>query len=226
MSEAFRWREQPFCSAEELAEMESIGHPLNRAAEQPFFLEGEPGDFALLIKKGFVKVVQGEPGRIVDVRGPGAIVGEIGVITEEPRSAGIIALNDVSAVFLPKGPWTKFLLAHPHIILDLWAATAIRTRRANTKRTESELAIGQQLAKALIELVDYGVGERLDEDSALLRMSQEEMSALVGANKLESVKKVIRLLKASGIVDTGRQAITIRKLSALRNIADGLMTVG
>ncbi len=206
--------------------MEAIGYPLDRAAEQPFFREGEPGDHALLIKKGHVKVVQGNPGRITDIRGPGAIVGEIGVLTDEPRSASIVPLNAVRAIFLPKEPWRDFLLARPHIIWDLWAATANRNIRANIKRAESELPVGQQLTKALIELVDYGVGERLGEDSALLRMSQEEMSTLIGANKLESVKKVIRMFKASGVVDTGRQAITIRELSALRAIADGLKPVG
>lgn len=206
--------------------MEALGHVLHRDPGQPFFLEGEPGDFALLIKQGHVKVVQGDPGRIVDVRGPGAIVGEIGVITEDLRSASVITLNDVEAVFLPKGPWKDFLIAHPRVMWDLWVATATRNQRANVKRAESELTVGRQLAKALVELVDYGVGERLGDDEALLRMSQEELSALVGANKLESVKKVIRALKESAVVSTGRQAITISNLSMLRDIADGLKTVG
>src|SRR5437763_8253540 len=55
---------------EERAELEAMGHTIHRSAGHPFFLEGEPGDFALLIKKGHVKVLRGRPSRIIDIRGP------------------------------------------------------------------------------------------------------------------------------------------------------------
>ena len=48
---------------------------------------------------------------------------------------------------------------------------------------------------------------------------------MIGAKKLDSVKKVIRLLKAAGTIATGRQQITILDLAALRDIADGDLAV-
>jgi len=211
---------------DELPELEGIGHAIHRSAGQPFFLEGEPGDFALLIKKGHVKVVSGSPPRIIAIRGPGEVVGELAVISEEPRMASVIAFNDVEAVRLPGAAWLQFLLDHPRASLALVVAGRGMITQAIQKNVESELAIEQQLAKRLIDLKDHGLGEpAADEAVVFRRMGQQDLASLIGAKKLDSVKKVIRLLKASGIVDTGRQMITILQPAALREIADGNRTV-
>ena len=79
-------------------------------------------------------------------------------------------------------------------------------RRAVQKTVESELAIEQQLAKRLIDLVDLGLGETTGEGAVVFRqISQSEMASQVGARKIDSVKKVIGLLRAAGILATGRR---------------------
>jgi CRP-like cAMP-binding protein len=210
---------------DELPELEGIGHAIRRSAGQPFFLEGEAGDFALLIKKGHVKVMSGSPPRIIDIRGPGEVVGELAVISEKPRMASVIAFNDVEALRLPGAAWLQFLLDHPRASLALVVAGRGMITRATQKNAESELAIEQQLAKRLIDLTDLGLGEPAGDGAVAFRMAQQDLASLIGAKKLDSVKKVIRLLKASGIVDTGRQMITILQPAALREIADGNRTV-
>lgn len=215
----------PLLANEELSELEVIGHVVHRSAGQPFFLEGEPGDFALLIKKGHVKAVRGRPPRIIDIRGPGEIVGEMAVIRRKPRMAGIIAVNDVQALYLPGAAWLRFLYEHPRAMHALLAMTDDMADRATMRNVESELAIEQQLAKRLIELTDSGLGE-LDGDGAMvLRLSQQDLAALIGAKKLDSVKKIIAKFKVARIVGTGRQAITIVQPAVLRDIADGNLTV-
>jgi CRP/FNR family cyclic AMP-dependent transcriptional regulator len=213
-------------TADEMAELEEIGHPIHRTMGQPFFLEGEPGDFALLIKKGHVKVSSGYPSRIIDIRGPGAIVGELAVISGEPRMASIIALNHVEAMRLPGPAWLRFLLDHPRACLALAIEGRGMIGRAVQKAIESELAIEQQLAKRLIDLADLGLGEPTDDGAVVFRqISQSELASQVGAKKIDSVKKIIGLLKAAGIINTGRQAITVLQVDALREIADGNRTV-
>jgi CRP/FNR family transcriptional regulator, cyclic AMP receptor protein len=207
---------------DEMAELEEIGHPIHRTMGQPFFLEGEPGDFALLIKRGHVKVVSGQPSRIIDIRGPGAVVGELAVISGEPRMASIIAFNDVEALRLPGPAWLEFLLSHPRACLALAIEGRGMISRAVQKTVESELAIEQQLAKRLIDLVDLGLGEATDDGAVAFRqISQSEMASQVGARKIDSVKKAIAHLRAAGILATGRQAITVLQVDALREIADG-----
>ncbi|MDX3195410.1 Crp/Fnr family transcriptional regulator [Streptomyces sp. MN03-5084-2B] len=217
--------ELPLITEEELAELEGIGHAIQRSAGHPFFLEGEQGDFALLIKKGHVKAMRGRPAHIIDIRGPGEIVGEMAVIRKKPRMASIVAFDDVEALYLPGARWLKFLYDHPRAMHALLAMTDDMADRATKKNVESELAIEQQLAKRIVELTDFGLGERTDDETVVLRLGQQDLAALIGAKKLDSVKKVIRLLKSAEIVDTGRQVIKIRKLPALREIADGNVTV-
>ncbi|MFC4055692.1 Crp/Fnr family transcriptional regulator [Actinomadura syzygii] len=215
----------PLLTSEELAALEGIGHTIHRSAGHPFFLEGEQGDFALLIRKGHVKAIRGKPPRTIDVRGPGEIVGEMAVIRGKPRMAGIIAFDDVEALYLPGRRWLRFLYDHPRAMHALLAMTDDMADRATMKNVESELAIEQQIAKRIIELTDSGLGEMADDGAVLLRLSQQDLAALIGARKLDSVKKVIRQLKASGIINTGRQTIRILQPAALREIADGNLTV-
>ncbi len=169
--------------------------------------------------------MRGRPPRIIDVRGPGQIVGEMAVIRRKPRMASIVAFDDVEALYLPGARWLTFLYEHPRAMHALLAMTDDMADRATMKNVESELAIEQQLAKRVVELVDSGLGEAGEEETVILHLSQQDLAALIGAKKLDSVKKVIRLLKAAGIVDTGRQAITVLRLTALREIADGYLTV-
>lgn len=215
----------PLLTDKELAELEGIGHTIHRSAGHPFFLEGEQGDFALLIRKGHVKAMRGRPPRIIDVRGPGEIVGEMAVIRRKPRMASIIAFDDVEALYLPGARWLRFLYDHPRAMHALLAMTDDMADRATRKNVDSELAIEQQLAKRVIELTDFGLGEPAGDGTVVLRLSQQDLAALIGAKKLDSVKKIIGRLKASGIVGTGRQVITILDLAALREIADGNLTV-
>jgi CRP/FNR family cyclic AMP-dependent transcriptional regulator len=215
----------PLLTQEERAELEGIGHTIHRSAGDPFFLEGEPGDSALLIKKGHVKAMRGRPPRIIDVRGPGEIVGEMSVIRRKPRMASIIAFDDVEALYLPGSRWLQFLYEHPRAMHALLAMTDDMADRATMKNVESELAVEQQLAKRIAELTDSGLGEPAGDGAVILRLSQQDLAALIGTKKLDSVKKVIGRLKAAGIVHTGRQVITILQPAALREIADGNLTV-
>jgi CRP/FNR family cyclic AMP-dependent transcriptional regulator len=219
--------EQPLVllTANERAELKDIGHMIRRRAGDPFFLEGEWGDFALLIEEGHVKAMRGKPPRIIDVRGPGQIVGEMGVIRTKPRMASIIAFDDVKALYLPGPRWLRFLYDHPRAMHALLAMTDDMADRATMRNVESELAIEQQLARRIAELTDSGLGEPNGDGAVVLRLSQQDLAALIGAKKLDSVKKVIARLKAAGIVHTGRQVITILQPATLREIADGNLTV-
>jgi CRP/FNR family transcriptional regulator, cyclic AMP receptor protein len=210
-----------FLTDDEMTDLQKIGHVIRRPAGSAFMLEGEYGDFALLIRKGHVKVTVGQPPRIIAIRGPGDIVGELAVLRRQPRSASVFAFDDVEALHLPAAEWLRFLYDHPRAMHAQWAATAERTEQAVRKIAWSELAVSQQLAKALIELAGTGIGEHTDQGAVELRLGQQDLAAMIGAKKLDSVKKVIRQLKAAGTIATGRQRITILDPAVLRGIANG-----
>jgi CRP/FNR family cyclic AMP-dependent transcriptional regulator len=225
MEDSLYEQELPLLTDEELADLEEIGHTICRPAGNAFMVEGEPGDFALLIKKGHVKIVAGRPPRIVAIRGPGDLIGEMAAIRRKPRSASVYAIDEVEVLYLPAARWLRFLYAHPRAMHAQWAIAAERTEQATRKIVESELAVGQQLAKALIELADSGIGEHTSKGTIELRLGQQDLAAMIGAKKLDSVKKVIRQLKSAGTLATGRQQITILDPAVLRDIANGDLAV-
>jgi CRP/FNR family cyclic AMP-dependent transcriptional regulator len=226
---------QPLFTEGELASLvklieERTGRPvqsIRRGHGHTFFLEGEPGDFALLIQKGHVKVLMGTPSRIVAVRDPGEVVGEMAALSGEGlRSASIVAWNEVEVLALPGEMLWEFLGDHPRAMRALFSVTAERTAQASRKIVESELAVKQQLAKEIIELVDKGIGHKADDGTVILNsVTQEDLASLVGTKKIDSVKKVIRQLKDAEIIVTGRQMITIIDLPALRSVSTGELVI-
>lgn len=202
--------------------LEPLGRVINRSAGHLFFSEGEGTDFALLIRKGHVKVVMGKPPRIVAIRGHGEIVGEMAALRQKPRSASVIALDEVEVLHLPAVEWLRFLYEHPRAMHAQLVAADERLDQATRKIVESDLAIEQRLAKALVELADSGVGAP-SKDGVVLRFSQQDLATLTGAS-LDSIKKIIRTLKDGKLIGTGRQTLLIHDVAALGEIADGNRT--
>jgi CRP-like cAMP-binding protein len=212
----------PLFIDEELAWLEEHGQILHRSAGHVFFEQGERTDFVLVIRKGHVKVTAGTPKRIVAIRRAGQMVGEMSPLRRKPRSASVEAIDEVEVLRVSASRWLEFLESHPRAARAQLVAKDERLDEATQKIAESELAVEQRLAMAFLELVDSGLG-RDGHDGVALRVSQQDLASFAGAS-LDSVKKIIRTFKRSGIVDTARQLTTIRDLPALRQIADGERT--
>lgn len=90
--------------------------------------EGEPADLFYIITSGKVKVTKEE--KFLATLGVGEFFGEMALITDEPRSATVIAETDVETIALSKLDFDKFLEKNPQIALNL---TRIITRRLSQK---------------------------------------------------------------------------------------------
>ena len=207
---------------EELSTLTDRGHAIRYPPGSVLFGEGEETDFALLLRAGHVKVQVGRPPRTVAVRGPGEIIGEMAAVRRKPRSASIVAVEKVEALYIPAIVWLRFLYEHPRAMHAQLVAADERLDEATQKSVESYLGVEQRLAKSLIELVEKGLGNNTSRGTEL-RFSQRDLASLVGASR-ESVVQVIRGFKETGIVDTGRNVTIVTQLARLRKIADGEST--
>lgn len=82
--------------------------------------EGEPGDEMFVIVSGEVVVrVSSEDGEevLLAVRQPGEAVGEMSIISHEPRTASLVAKGDVRALCLEKKPFETMLRERPDVSL-------------------------------------------------------------------------------------------------------------
>jgi len=98
---------------------------------QVLFNYGEPGDCLYVIRAGKAEVFfKDDTGiRIVlEVAGPGDVVGELSLLDGGPRSASVLVTEALDALRLDRGDLDQFLRAHPAAAIDLLSAMGRRLR--------------------------------------------------------------------------------------------------
>lgn len=206
----------PLLLDEEIRHLDSVGELRPRPPGHTFFLQGEKSDDVLLIKQGHVKVVAGNPPTIAAFRKPGETVGEMAYLRGTPRSASIIAYDEVLALLIPGQAWLEFLYDHPRAMHAQLVAADERLEQATTKFVGSGWAVERKLAQVLVELLDLDLGEQVG-DKHVLSLNQRDLASLTAASH-DAIKKIIRKFKDLGIVDTGRETVEIRSRDALVEI--------
>jgi CRP/FNR family transcriptional regulator len=102
--------------------------------------QGDTGVGLYVLKSGKVRVIQANnPDRAeteLAVVGPGDVLGEMALLDDLPRSASVVAIDDVTALLLPIWEFRSILRSHPDIALKLLAVLSRRLRKV-------EASIGQ-----------------------------------------------------------------------------------
>ncbi len=78
------------------------------------FQEGDPADHSYLVEEGRLEVVSRARGVLGQVE-PGEVVGELGLLHDAPRSAGVRALEDTRCVIISKERLLSSLAASPSL---------------------------------------------------------------------------------------------------------------
>jgi len=98
---------------------------------QPVFDYGDPGDCLYLIRSGEVEIfVKDDTGQriVLETGGPGSVFGEISLLDGGPRTASVVATEDLEALKLDRVRLEEFLKRNPHAAMDMLAATGRRLR--------------------------------------------------------------------------------------------------
>ena len=132
--------------------------PRRIAAGTVFIQEGEAkrNDYMLLVLEGDIAVESALPGRhetmVVNIIGPGHLIGEMGLIDGSPRSATCTANTQIYAAVLSRTALMRLLKDHPQVgarlLLVISKRMADRLRDANRKlRTFAQMnkALQQEL---------------------------------------------------------------------------------
>jgi CRP-like cAMP-binding protein len=184
--------------------------------------EGGPSDAVFVVLSGHVKVFSSTDrgGEVVlAVRGPGALLGELAAIDDEPRGASVTALEPVEVLVIGCLAFRDFLHDHPRLLFRLLVTLTGRLRDADRKRVEFGAydAVGR-VARRLVELAErFGVpaGECV---RVTLPITQDELAGWVGASR-EAVVKALRGLRDRGYIETKRRAVVVCDLDGLRSRA-------
>ncbi|WP_420630417.1 ATP-binding protein [Candidatus Leptofilum sp.] len=190
--------------------------------------EGHYGDIAYLIWSGRVAVVQGDFSRpaSVNYRGPGEVVGEMSIIDNKPRSASIVALDDVRLLGIHRHDFFELLQIDPNFGTNMMEILSRRLRAAE-EMSRVNTAIGRELSAEVEELQS--------ENEALRQMEQrrQELSELVvhdlrnPLGNLFSALNMLELVLPEDVLEENRELLEIARLSHLRmqDLVDSLLDI-
>src|ERR671921_1139314 len=102
------------------------------AAGEPICREGEVSDRLYLIESGVVAVVIGEgsAARAIARLRRGDIFGEMGLLTDAPRSATILPTVPAQVLELDRTSFTEIIQKHPAILLNISRVLAKRQKQS------------------------------------------------------------------------------------------------
>jgi len=206
----------------EWADLTRHGHRRRVTSGTPLFLEGSRSDTVALVISGRIKVFSSAADGtevVLAVRGPGALLGELAAIDEQPRSASVRSMEPVEVLSVGSREFVAFLHTHPRTMWLLLRILAGRLREAGRERAEFGVYDTQtRVARRLVELAER-FGEPTEAGIRItLSFTQDELAGWVGASH-EAVAQALRTLRARGYLRTQRRTVTVLDIEGLRRRA-------
>ncbi len=105
------------------------------AEGQRFFVQGDAADAAYVILDGTAEVLLNTPNGEIKVAelGRNALVGEMGILGDNPRSATIMAAQPTTALRIDKRVFLELLAQFPQMALAVMRELANRLERTNAQ---------------------------------------------------------------------------------------------
>jgi predicted acylesterase/phospholipase RssA len=137
-------RESPLFSSaigeEALRALEAEVEPVALRSGEAVVRENEPSDSLYIVISGRLRVVRAGPDGAETTfaeLGRGETVGEMGLITGEPRSATVYATRDSLLGRLSEASFNRLLQQHPRAMMDRFAGSIIRALRRERHEPEA-----------------------------------------------------------------------------------------
>ncbi|WP_306204498.1 Crp/Fnr family transcriptional regulator [Actinoplanes sp. RD1] len=185
--------------------------------------EGAVAAHAVLLLTGFAKVTTAVEGlaTLLGIRLPGEVIGEIGVLTGEPRNATVTACGRVGAVLVPRADFEAFLRRRPEAATSVTAAVVRQLRWANRRRSDfAAFPAHLRLARVLTEIAEVCGRERPDGSIEItVPLSQPELATMIAIAQA-TMHKAVGELRERNLVATGYRRVVILDPAALRRLGD------
>jgi CRP-like cAMP-binding protein len=200
----------------------SLGTTRRLPAGRRLMVEGRTDDHVEVIRQGYVKVAATAGGvpRLLAIRLPGDLVGELAAFTGVGRSATVTTCGTVVSTIIRRADFMSFVDRHPHVAAQVTATVGKRLRWANDRRSEfSAFPVPVRLARILLEIAT-NCGEVVDDGVVIgVELSQTELATLVGAQE-DTVQRALRTLRGRRLIRTGYRRIAVLDEDGLRALID------
>ena len=179
--------------------------------------EGDAGAGIVVLLSGDVKLTKtAANGRetMLELRGPGEVLGEMSVVDGNPQSANAIALGDVDALVISAGRINALRAERAAIANALLAITVRRLRQASARQHELGTVDGtSRVCRRLVELAAHH-GETTADGVSVRALSQQELADWAGVSR-DGVVRALHELRNAGVLESSRGRIVIKDLAAV-----------
>jgi CRP-like cAMP-binding protein len=202
----------------------SVARPVELRAREILFHAGDAGDGCYFLRSGVVKVAviarDGQE-RLLAVLGPGALIGELALIDDEPRSATISALKPCRLMHLSNAAFFRLADANPQIYRQALKLLAHRLRGTNdTVVAQGTVTVSGRVARAFCSLAQ-GLGDEQSDGRILLahKITQNDIAGMAGVAR-ENASRAINELLREGVLGRAGSFYMIERPAELLDMAE------
>jgi signal transduction histidine kinase len=193
---------------------------------QVIFKEGDLGDAMYIIWSGRAAVIKGDfqSPTILGYRGAGDIVGEMALLENQPRSASIVALEELRALRVIRKDLEAMLNSNPSLGLSILSTLSARLRAADDARKDSvrfESQLIKEVSTLKTEKQKMLELEQLRQDTIdlIVHDLRHPISSLFGAIK------IMEMVLPEEVLQANQQLLNIANLNCqhLQLMVDSLL---
>ena len=152
---------------QEVAGIRAIMEEMKFKSGQVIIREGDTGNLFYVITEGFAEILIRDAGGadiVLHKAGPGDFFGELSMLTNEPRSARVRAVEPLTTLVLERDEFFDFLRTHTHAAIDVMVELGGRLHEndrilrsmvsRNVNEIEEErLTLGQRVADGVADTI-------------------------------------------------------------------------
>jgi CRP-like cAMP-binding protein len=184
---------------------------------QLLFVEGDPGESLIVLRRGAVAVFRtaptGERAMLTVVRPPD-VLGEVSLLDASTRSASAEAIEDCSALALSRAAFMELVHGNPRILDAVMRSLGTLIRRLTEQNADHVfLDLPGRVAKTLVRLAGDSQSAEVTID-----LNQSQLAEMAGGSR-QSVNQAIGSFASRGWLRTEGRRIVLTDLAALRRRA-------
>jgi CRP-like cAMP-binding protein len=184
---------------------------------QLVFLERDPGDSLLVIRRGAISVFRtspsGERAMLNVVRPPG-VLGEVSLLDGAPRSASAEALEDTSVLALARTAFLDLVRSQPSLLDAVMQNFGALIRRLTDQTADHVfLDLPGRVAKTLVRLAGDTKAPVMT-----IELNQSQLAEMAGGSR-QSVNQALGAFAHRGWLHTEGRRIVVTDVPALRRRA-------
>jgi CRP/FNR family transcriptional regulator, cyclic AMP receptor protein len=184
---------------------------------QLLFVENDPGESLIVLKRGSVAVFRTSPTgerAVLSVLRPPEVLGEVSLLDGSARSLSAEALEDCSALALSRGAFMELIHQNPRILDAVMRSLGALIRRLTEQNADHVfLDLPGRVAKALVRLAGESQAPMIT-----IELNQSQLAEIAGGSR-QSVNQAIGSFASRGWLRTEGRRIVVMDVPALRRRA-------